>query len=105
MSGKQQAKASTMPKGTRSAGRAAEFDKEFVADSFRAPTPRERVQWRRAKGKRGRPRQGRGVKVISVSVERGLLRQCDSLAKRLNISRASLISRGLKRMLSAGFPG
>jgi len=54
-----------------------------------------------AKHKRGRPRIGRGVRVISVSVERGLLARADAFARRLNISRAALIARALRVMLAA----
>ena len=104
MSRKPQVKANASLKGERLAGETAEFDKEFVVDSFKAPTPTARAQWQRAKRKRGRPRQGRGVKVISVSVERSLLRQCDALAKRMGVSRASLISHGLRKILSAESP-
>jgi hypothetical protein len=81
-----------------------EFEREFVADAFGPPGPVEREQWRRAKRKRGRPRRGRGVKVVSISLEKGLLSRCDALAKRLGVSRAALISRGLHQMLSAA-PG
>jgi len=81
-----------------------EFEREFVADSFGPPGPAEREQWRRAKRKRGRPRRGRGVKVISVSLEKGLLSRCDALSKKLGVSRAALISRGLHEVLSAA-PG
>jgi hypothetical protein len=77
----------------------AEFDKEFIADTFRPMTAVERARWRRIKRKPGRPRNGRGVKVISVSVEKELLKQSDALAKRLGISRAQLVARGLKGML------
>lgn len=86
-------------------GRATkEFQREFVADSFGPLGPVERQQWRRATRKRGRPRRGCRVKVISVSLEQGLLSRCDALAKRLGVSRAALISRGLHEVLSAA-PG
>lgn len=62
-------------------------------------TAAERARWQRIKRKPGRPRNGRGVKVISVSVEKDLLKQSDALAKRLGISRAQLVARGLKGML------
>ena len=42
------------------------------------------------------------MKVISVSVERGLLARSDALARDLGISRASLIERGLRAVLEAG---
>jgi hypothetical protein len=77
----------------------AEFDKEFIADTSRPMTAAERARWQRIKRKPGRPRNGRGVKVISVSVEKDLLKQSNALAKRLGISRAQLVARGLKGML------
>jgi hypothetical protein len=46
-----------------------EFKREFAADSFGPPDPMAREQWRRAKRKRGRPRRGCGVKVVSISVK------------------------------------
>jgi hypothetical protein len=78
------------------------FDSEMVIDKSRALTAAERNAWERARRKPGRPRRGDGVKVISVSVERGLLARSDALARDLGISRASLIERGLKAVLEAG---
>jgi hypothetical protein len=77
----------------------AEFDKEFIADSFSPLTPAQRAQWERMRRKPGRPRVGKGVKVISVSVEKDLLARTDRAAKRLGISRADLIARGLGAVL------
>ena len=79
----------------------AEFDREFVADSFRPPSPRARARWLKAKRKPGRPRQGKGAKAISVSIEKGLLERCDKLAKEKRITRARLIARGLRAVLAA----
>ena len=78
-----------------------EFEREFVADTFKAPGTPARARWQRATRKRGRPPLGRGVKIISVSVERGLLRRSDALARKMGLSRAALISRGLEKVLSA----
>ena len=78
----------------------ARFDKEFVIDQSREQTPEERAQWRRAKRKRGRPRQGEGVQIISVSIEKGLLKKTDKLAKKLHTQRTKLISRGLEAILN-----
>ena len=36
----------------------AEFDREFVADTFGSPTPQQRAQDHRARRKRGRPLSG-----------------------------------------------
>jgi hypothetical protein len=79
----------------------AEFDREFVADTFRPLNAKERSQWSAAKRRPGRPKLGKGSKVISVSIEESLLKQTDRLAKRLRISRAGLIARSLRSLLEA----
>lgn len=79
----------------------AEFDREFVADTFGPPTPEAKARLRRAKRKRGRPRIGAGSKAISVTVEQTLLHKIDRLAKLRNTTRAKLIARGLKAVLKA----
>jgi hypothetical protein len=80
-----------------------EFDREMVVTKSRPLSETERDAWEKARRKPGRPRKGAGVKVISVSVERGLLSRADLLARALGVSRASLIERGLKAVLgSAG---
>ena len=79
----------------------AEFDREMVVDEFAAPSREDRARWTRAKRKPGRPRRGRGARVISVSVERDLLARSDALAKNLGITRAGLVARGLKAVLAA----
>jgi hypothetical protein len=77
-----------------------EFDEEMIIERSRALTASERRDWEKARRKPGRPRRGAGVKVISVSVEKGLLARSDHLARHLGISRASLIERGLRVMLA-----
>jgi hypothetical protein len=79
----------------------AKFDEEFIADTFGPPPPDAVAQMRRARRKRGRPRVGRGARVISVSVEKGLLSRSDALARRLKVRRAALIARGLRAVLAA----
>jgi hypothetical protein len=79
----------------------AEFDKEFVCDSFGPMTPEQEAQWRRAQVKGTRRSNGRGLRTISVGVDRKLLAQSDALAKRLGITRARLVARGLKAVLAA----
>jgi len=44
---------------------------------------------------------GEGVQIVSVSLEKGLLDKCDNLARRKGLSRASLISRGIRAVLAA----
>lgn len=79
----------------------AEFDREFIADTFQSLSSADRARWARLRRKRGRPRIGRGAKVIAVSVESGLLSRCDRLARKKRVSRASLIARGLRAVLAA----
>lgn len=78
----------------------AEFDREFVADKARPLTAAERKLWQKARRKPGRPKLGQGVKVISLSVERGLLKRADALAKRRRVSRAELVSQALEAELA-----
>jgi len=77
-----------------------DLDQEFVIDEFGPPPEDVSANWQRAKKKRGRPRKGKGVKVISVSLERDLISRSDKLAKSLGISRSALIARGLKEALA-----
>lgn len=77
----------------------AEFDGEFVADTFGPPTSEAKARLRRAKRKPGRPRIGAGSKAIAVTVEKTLLRKVDQMAKRRGTTRAKLIARGLKAVL------
>ncbi len=77
-----------------------EFDREFIGDTFGPLSPAHRRQWQRIKKSLGRPVKGKGHKVISVSIERGLLAKADALAKRRKITRASLIAQALETVLS-----
>ena len=77
----------------------AEFDREFIVDTFGELDRHQRRQWERIKRKRGRPRRGNGAKAISVTVEKTLLSRADRLAKRLKVSRAALIEHGLREVL------
>ena len=78
-----------------------EFDQEDVAESFGPMTPAAEAAWKAAKCKRprGRPLVGRGVKVVSVGIETGLLERADTLAKKRGISRAKLVAEGLETVL------
>ena len=82
----------------------AEFDKEFVGDTFKRPTATQKARLTKAKLKRGRPKLGRGVQVISVSVEKNLLKAVDQLAKKKNTKRAELITFGLQAILNGDVP-
>ena len=75
-----------------------EFDQEFVPT--RPLTPAQRKLWRKIKRKPGRPRVGQGAKVISLTVERGLLKDADALAKRRELTRAELVAEALRAALA-----
>ncbi len=79
----------------------AEFDEEFVADKCTPLTPEMRRRWEAAKRKRARPEDRPSMQVISLPLEKDLLARCDHLAKKLGISRARLIERGLRAVLAA----
>jgi hypothetical protein len=77
----------------------ADLDREHAGTPGRPLNRREREEHRKAR-KMGRPKIGQGVKVISLSVEQGLLKRADALAKRRKISRAKLVSQALRAVLS-----
>lgn len=82
----------------------AEFDREFIADTFGELPADAKIRHQRAERKRGRPRVGSGSKVISVTIEKTLLKRADRLAKQLGISRARLIAVGLLKLVRAAAP-
>jgi|SRR6266566_7834433 len=66
---------------------------------FLRPPPEERRRHEEALRKVGRPRVGQGAKRVLITIERGLLKDADALARRRNTSRARLIAEGLKMVL------
>ncbi|MFL5243102.1 MAG: hypothetical protein ACJ8FY_13420 [Gemmataceae bacterium] len=79
----------------------AEFDRDMIVDSFGPLSPEMKSRWEAAKAKRDRLEKSNGVQVITVSVRRKLLAKADTLAKKMGISRAGMIERGLKAVLAA----
>ncbi len=77
--------------------------RQFDDPAYQPPalpkTAADIAQQRRAKNKGGRPRKGLGARTISLTVERGLLARSDAYARRLGISRAELIQRGLNAIV------
>jgi hypothetical protein len=81
-----------------------EIEAESPAERLSRSRPlnaKERSQWRRFKNKMGRPKVGAGSQTISLTVERNLLKQADAYAKRLRISRAKLVARGLAAIIGS----
>ncbi|HVS72303.1 MAG TPA: hypothetical protein VHQ47_13695 [Phycisphaerae bacterium] len=77
-----------------------EFDKEFIADTFRPLTAAQRALWEKAKRRPGRPRTGEGSQVVSLSVERALLEKADAYARAKGISRSQLVAEALRAMMA-----
>jgi hypothetical protein len=86
----------------------AELDAEPVEQQLARSKPlnaRERAFYerfrkaQRAKRKAGRPRIGKGAKVIAVSVERGLLKRADAYARRHGLKRTELIAQALRTVM------
>ena len=76
----------------------AEFDKEDVRPG-KPLSAAGRAQHERAR--RGRPRKGQGAEIVSLSIEKELLRQAERLARAQGLSRSELFSRGLRAVMAA----
>ena len=77
----------------------AELERPISLSETRPMTAAERRQWQRAKRRPGRPRRGKGVRVISLSVEQSLLEEADLRAQRAGITRATLFEMALRSIL------
>lgn len=75
------------------------FNREIPRSELLPLTPAQRKQWERVKRKMGRPKIGEGAQVISLSVERGLLRAVDELARKRGTSRAAVFAKGARALL------
>jgi hypothetical protein len=76
-----------------------EFDREFIADKARPMTPAERKEETRAR-RRGRPRVGKGAQKIHITLERGLVKQADRVARQNGWGRSEFIARALAAAIS-----
>ena len=79
----------------------ARYERRVPFSELRPLTKAERARWERVKRKKpGRPKVGKGVRVISLSVERGLLERADTYAQEKGLTRAQLFARGLAAVLN-----
>jgi hypothetical protein len=76
-----------------------EFDDSAFQPPALTPTAEDVAPQQRAKNKGGRPLTGLGARTTSLTVEKSLLARSDAYAKRLGISRAELVQRGLNAIL------
>lgn len=85
----------------------AKFDQEFIAETAKALTAKERVRDRKASQKRGRPQIGNGARRVLITIESSLLRRSDKYADKHGLTRSALIARGLQTLLrnDAEIPG
>ncbi len=79
----------------------SEFDKEFIADTFHPLTPEDRKRWERVRAKKPSSTSGKNGSGITIKVDHEILKQVDALAKKMGITRESLIHRGIKAVLAA----
>lgn len=72
----------------------ANFEREDLSPPV--PLRGEKLRcYRRAMSRRGRPRIGEGSKAIGVTLERGLLKRADRVARERRVSRSQLIAAAL----------
>jgi hypothetical protein len=79
-------------------------DREFKWEETKPLNAAERKAWRKfqeRRRQRGRPKVGLGAKTVALTIERGLLKRADALAKREGVSRAKIVARGLELLLKA----
>jgi hypothetical protein len=78
-----------------------EYDEPFAALRASKPlTPAMKAAHRRAANRaRGRPRIGKGAAKLYISMERGLLKNADSFARKHGMSRSELIARGVRALI------
>jgi hypothetical protein len=64
-------------------------------------TPAMQARWNRIQKRlrRGRPMIGGGAKVLSVSIESGLLKKADGFAKRHKMKRSQMVSQALRLLM------
>jgi hypothetical protein len=80
----------------------AKFDQEFIADTAKRLTAKERAREVKARRKRGRPQVGDGAKRVLVTIESSLLQRSDEYAGKHRLTRSALIARGLEEILRNG---
>jgi hypothetical protein len=75
-----------------------EYDAEDLSPPKSKPVPPalKAVERRIRKNLGGRPKVGQGAKRVLITVEQGLLKQADKVAKARNLSRSELIALGLR---------
>lgn len=71
-----------------------EVDREIPLSELRPLNAQERKRWNKFKKRLGRPKVGRGAKLVTVSLERGRAEQIDEFLRRHGLGRSTLFARG-----------
>ena len=66
-----------------------------------APTPAQRARLDRAAKRTGRPRLGKGTRIVSVTVEVDLLKKADAFAATRGLKRSELFTQALRKKVLA----
>jgi hypothetical protein len=80
------------------------YDRKIPLSETRPLNAAERATFNRVRRKAGRPRIGQGAKVVAVTLEKGLLKRVDAYAKRHDMKRAEMITKGLKIVMCEAQP-
>lgn len=75
------------------------LDREDVTAEFSPLTPGQRKRWERIRRGPGRPKIGKGTKVVSVTVEKDLLGRADAFARDAGLTRARVVGLALESFL------
>lgn len=76
-----------------------EFDREIKRfPPGRALTASQKKVFQEAR-KRGRPKVGEGAANVQITMEQGLLRRLDAVAKEKGLTRSQLIAQGVQELL------
>jgi hypothetical protein len=74
------------------------YDRVIPESELRDPTPAQRAviaRQRRRNRKVGRPKIGKGAKMVAITIELGLLKRADAFAKKHGMKRAEMVAKGL----------
>lgn len=76
-------------------------DREIRPEELRPLNAEERKQWNRwkKKSKAGRPRVGKGAKIVTISLERDLLNASNRFAKQRGVKRSEMVAAGLRAVM------
>ena len=78
----------------------AKYDREELGLPGKPLSREDRALLERAARKPGHLKAGQGTQRVLVTIERGLLKEADSTATKMHISRSELVARGLRAAIA-----